>query len=385
MTIRGKRNQQRMKKLTGAILLVGGPANSADLRYATGYATVDPAVYAQHGARKWLLVPLLEKGRAQKEALQGVKVLTPFDLKLSRARRRRLAEWILALAKAEKIKRFTVGAWCPAALVDCLREAGLRVRVSSLPMFPGRAVKTAREVALITEAQEAAVFALSCATAFLRRTRISRDGWLLMRGKKVTSEDVRRLIDHALLDRGCLGTGTIAACGAQGADPHERGSGPLRAGQPIVLDIFPQNLASGYWGDLSRTVVRGKANRRVRAIHRAVRTAQRLALRKIRAGVSAERVHHVASSALERAGFVTRIKGERPEGFIHSLGHGVGLEIHEAPGVGPAKERLRAGNVITVEPGLYYGGLGGMRIEDTVLVTRTGYRLLARAPEQLEL
>ena len=385
VTIKRQRNRRRWKKLTGPIVLIGGSGDSADLRYASGYSAVDPAIFVQHGKRKWLVVPVLERGRACREVHSDVKVLTSFDLELNKQDRRRLSKWIEAVVRKERQRRVMVSAWCPAGIVERLRKDGLKVDVSREPLFPGRAIKNAAEIAAIQEAQGAAVHAYKSAVRFLKRTKIAKNGMLKIRGRAVTSKDVRLVIDRALLERDCIGSGTIVACGSQGADPHERGSGPLKANQPIVLDIFPQHRKTGYWGDLSRTVVRGRAGGKVQKMFRAVRAAHAAALRDVRDGVPGNKVYDTACKVLAHDGFETRMAGGRPEGFIHSLGHGVGLDIHEGPAVGPTNDLLRSGNVITIEPGLYYRKTGGMRIEDTVVVTKTGYRLLQKAPVQLEI
>jgi Xaa-Pro aminopeptidase len=166
-------------------------------------------------------------------------------------------------------------------------------------------------------------------------------------------------------------------------EPHERGHGPLRAGQPIVIDIFPRHKVHGYWGDITRTVARGPVLPAVRRMYGAVKAAQQAALRRLKPGVSGVTVHQTVEQVLEERGFKTRVGDGVAEGFIHGTGHGVGLDIHEAPPLGKSKGRLRAGHVVTVEPGLYYPGLGGVRVEDTVVITRGGWRYLATCPKRL--
>jgi Xaa-Pro aminopeptidase len=157
----------------------------------------------------------------------------------------------------------------------------------------------------------------------------------------------------------------------------------LRADEPIVLDIFPRHGPSGYWGDMTRTVVKGTASREVVRMHRAVLDAQKRALAMIRPGVQGNSIHRAVQATLEDHGFTTGVEDGTPVGFFHGTGHGVGLDIHEAPRVSLSKDRLRAGHVITIEPGLYYPAHGGMRIEDTVVVTRDGYQRLASCTKRL--
>jgi Xaa-Pro aminopeptidase len=174
------------------------------------------------------------------------------------------------------------------------------------------------------------------------------------------------------------------AGGFQGSDPHERGRGPLRAHRPIVLDLFPRSRTTGYYGDITRTVVKGAPDARTRRAYLAVAEAVRLARGEVAPGVSCAAIHRRVEGFFERAGFPVSRRPGASEGFFHGTGHGIGLDLHELPHVSPRGGPLEAGNVITIEPGLYYRNLGGIRIEEVVLVTRAGSRQLTRFPVFLE-
>lgn len=373
-----------MRKLTGTLVLIGCAADDSDFRYVTGFEAVDPVALVTWRQERALIVPAMEKWRAQREARKGIRVFAAAELVTKRRNRTRISDWIIAYAKLRGIRSFTVSARCPAGIVDALQRRGYRVSVSREALVPKREIKTEDEVRKIAACQRAAVAALRAAIRFLSKCRIADDGTLVVKGERITSDDVRAIIALELLKRGCSGEGTIVACGAQAADPHERGRGPLRAHQPIVLDIFPRNSRTGYWGDLTRTVVRGRAPEVVRRMYRAVRAAQVAVFRAARPGASLANLHALAQRVLESHGFHTKLAG-KPEGFIHGTGHGVGLDIHEAPAIAPGKGRLRRGHVVTIEPGLYYRRHGGVRIEDTVYIDQQGARLLARAPYCLEI
>jgi Xaa-Pro aminopeptidase len=364
-------------------LLCGTPGECSDFRYASGFALVDPAVYVEHRRQRYLVVSEMEKGRAQREALAGVRVLTPSDVDARSLRKRGVSSWALALLRKLKVRRVVVSARFPLSTAEHLRRNGMAVRVLS-PLFPRRERKTAAEAAFIRQSQRAAARAMRQAVSLIARSRIARSGWLLHERRRLTAERVRREIELSLLQSGCGCADAIVAGGAQGANPHERGSGPLRAHTAIVIDIFPRHGERGYWGDLTRTVVRGRAPDRIRRMHRAVRAAQRVALGAVRAGATGRSIHRAAHAEFRRRGFITRLKGA-PCGFIHGTGHGVGLDIHEAPSLNASGGRLKTGHVVTVEPGLYYPGVGGVRIEDTVLVTARGCRILASAGSWFEL
>jgi Xaa-Pro aminopeptidase len=373
-----------MKKLTGAILFVGAPNQLTDVRYRSGFTAVDPVVYLETGRRGHLIVPPMEVGRAKRQVHHGVEVVSSADLGLSRSERCRLSSWAIALLHRLKIRRVIVGAMFPVAVARRLEKARIRVCVATTSLFPAREIKSAREVRRIAETQAAAAAAMRAAIAVIARSRAGRDGRLTLAGHLLTTEAVERVIDHVLLEHGCVAEETIVACGRPSADPHDRGSGPLRARQPIVVDIFPRNRRHGYWGDITRTIVKGKAPERLGRMYRAVRRAQLAALAKVKEGVRVKAIHGAVQEVFDRGGFRTEVRGGMAEGFTHGTGHGVGLDIHEAPSVGPGEGRLRAGNVITVEPGLYYRSIGGVRIEDTVVVTRKGWKHLAKTPYPFE-
>ncbi len=373
-----------MKKLTTPILLVGTAAENADLRYASGFGAVDPVVFLRDGKKGFLIVPLMELGRARHEAGRGVHALTPSDLNLKKAERRRISSWVIALLRMRRIRRVVVPPSFPIGIALRLRRAGIRLIVARSAVFPERQVKSPREAARIREVQEAAAAAMKCAIRKISRARVNRDGYLTERGRRMTCAEVRGAIDLELMKRNCVARDTIVACGKTSADPHARGDGCLRAGEPIVMDIFPQQKVHGYWGDITRTVVKGKASAELRRMYNAVHAAQKAALEMVRHGVRVSRVHGAVERVFEARGYRTGVRNGCAEGFTHSTGHGVGLEIHEAPSLSSGPGRLKTGNVVTVEPGLYYRRIGGVRIEDTVLVTPTGFKHLAKVPYRLE-
>jgi Xaa-Pro aminopeptidase len=211
-----------------------------------------------------------------------------------------------------------------------------------------------------------------------------RDGLLVLEGEILTSERVKRMIAGYLLERDYVAGRTIVAGGEQACDPHEEGHGPLKAGEAIIIDIFPRSVATRYHGDLTRTVLKGQASDALRKQFAAVRAAQEEALGCIRAGVEGPTVHARVCSLFEAQGFRTEEVGGRMQGFFHGTGHGLGLEIHEPPRVSKVPASLQAGNVVTVEPGLYYPRAGGVRIEDVVLVTEDGCSNLVKYPKFFE-
>ncbi|HET7625976.1 MAG TPA: M24 family metallopeptidase, partial [Verrucomicrobiae bacterium] len=206
------------------------------------------------------------------------------------------------------------------------------------------------------------------------------------RGAPLTSEKLRGIIETAILQTCGVANRTIVAGGRQGCDPHESGHGPLRANETIILDIFPRSQKTGYFGDITRTVVRGHASEAIRKLYDTVLRGQKLAFEKVRANCATAEVHKTVQDFFESQGYKTGKRNGRMEGFFHGTGHGLGLDIHEAPRMGSNSTGiLKTGMVVTVEPGLYYPDLGGVRLEDVALVTNRAPRNLTRFEKILEI
>jgi len=375
---------KKTKKSTGVSLFYGPPADEAAIRYYAGFFAPDPFILLRRAGKNHLVVNTLEEGRAVRTA-KNAEIWTARRLSFSEKEAIRPAELILALARALRVRSVQVTEAFPASLADPLRAAGLRVETGEAASAAAREKKTREEVRQLEQAQNATARAMRRALAILKAAGIHKDGRLMWGKKVLTAERLRAEIEQSLMKQDYACEGTIVACGPAGADPHERGCGPLRAGEFIVLDIFPRHRDTGYWGDMTRTIIKGRGSAEQRRRFKAVCRAQTLALQKIRAGVSGAAIHRAVFQSLERDGFPRQRVEGREEGFIHGTGHGVGLQIHEAPRLSPRAGRLRAGHVVTVEPGLYALPLGGVRMEDLVVVTKDGCRKLATAPMRLEI
>ncbi len=371
------------KKLTGCILAFGAPDNTADIRYIAGFTSSDPAAFVKVGKEKYLIVGALDAAKAAAGSSCG-KVYSIEEAVARWKSERTFIAVIIALLRRSRVRCVNVAADFPVGCARELELAGLRVNVLQGTVFPGREVKRPDEIEKIVECQHIAGKAMKMATGMIARAGIDRRGRLVLDGSLLTAEGLRRAIDIELLKHDCAGGGTIVACGKDSVEPHGVGFGPLLAGECIVLDIFPRSLTNGYWGDMTRTVVKGPPCRKIRRMYEAVKAAQAAAFARIRSGVSAVSVHNAAVKAMEERGFETGKRDGRPEGFIHGTGHGVGVGIHEPPRIGRAPGRLKAGHVVTVEPGLYYHDVGGMRIEDLVVVTADGWRCLGNCGKKLE-
>src|SRR5437660_9920240 len=259
----------------------------------------------------------------------------------------------------------------------------IHVRATNGLFWPEREAKSEKEIEMIGRALRITETGLKRAIEVLKASKPGAGKRLRWSGKTLTSEMLRAEIDSTILRAGGIPTGTIVAGGDQACDPHERGFGPLYANSLIILDIFPRDAKTGYWGDMTRTVVRGRASDAQRKLWETVKEGQELALREIRAGIDGMKIHKAIQQLFKKRGYPTEVRKGKNVGFFHGTGHGLGLEIHEYPRL--QKVTLKDRQVLTVEPGLYYPGLGGVRHEDVVVVTKTGCKILSRFPKQLEI
>ncbi|HYC72352.1 MAG TPA: Xaa-Pro peptidase family protein [Opitutaceae bacterium] len=369
-------------------LLYADTHANPDLRWFGRVEVHDPFLaFGTPGGRKITLQSALEYGRVRRTS--AFDVVLPLEPWRDRAREQfgkkaGLAEVIATVVRAHRVRAFRVPDNFPAALYVKLRKLGLRLEFADGMLFPQRAIKTAAEAEGVRAGNRLCSAGFGAAEAILRQARI-RGRRLYHRGRVVTSENLRFAIEVAIKERGGDARDTIVAGGDQACDPHERGSGPLRPHELIIVDVFPRHLASGYHGDMTRTYLKGRPREVQRRMVETVRQAQKAALATIRAGVDGRVVHGRVNEVFAEAGYETRRTKSGSVGFFHGTGHGLGLAVHEPPRVSIVTDILRAGTVVTVEPGLYYPGLGGCRWEDVVQVTKSGVRMLSRHPYRWEI
>ena len=368
-------------------LLYAASEHDADILYPTGFFAPDPFLCLIAGSRTILVMSDLEMDRAKRESkATHVWSWTQMAKRAVTAAKPPRAEHVIAAClKRLGVKAVEVPASFPLGLARKLEALKIRVRVGSEPFWPEREIKTRDEVRMIEASLRAAEAGLLAGIDALKATRIGRDGWLYSGSAKFTSEDLRGVVDTTIQRLGGIPVRTICAGGDQAVDPHEMGHGPLHAHSPIVMDIFPRSQATGYFGDLTRTVVRGRASEKLKEVYALVEEGTQLGHRSIHDGADGRGIHEDILALFDSRGFKTGMKNGRMQGFFHGTGHGLGLEIHEAPSISRRGSILRAGHVVTVEPGLYYLGIGGVRIEDVALVTKSGSRNLTRVPKVLQI
>ena len=372
-----------------ASLIIAASEADSNLYYACRFLAPDSFVFLQVDGRKILLMSDLEVDRARSQArVDEVLSLSEWDAK---ARQRwpqpKLTDTVSLLLEDYGVKAVEVPGDFPLELADRLRERGITVTPRPSPFLPERVVKTAEEVAAIEEAQRHTETALEAALQVLRESVIKGDQ-VLYKGRPLTSEDLKKTVNVSLMENDCIAEHTIIACGDQGVDPHNQGTGAHPAQPGDHLRHLPALLdQSRYYADMTRTVVKGKASDELRRLYDAVLASQLRGIELIRDGASGGAIHTEVNRTLESRGYMTGVVDGRNQGFFHGTGHGVGLDIHELPRISRLDYELKTGHVVTVEPGLYYPGKGAVRIEDMVLVEPGGCRNLTRSPkmELLEL
>ncbi len=362
----------------------------SDQYYLSGFTAPDPFIACYRPEGMALLVSGLEYGRATKESrADDIARLEAYDYRSRVAEHGRQTgriKTIAAFLADRMVESVVVPARFPVATADGLRDNDITVSPESSGIITElRSRKTDDEINAIETVQRANERAMARARDLIASASAGEDGYLHHEGEPLTSERVTRAIEHALIDADCALEDTIVAGGADAADPHDRGSGPLPADAPIVVDIFPRSKASRYHADMTRTFIATAPNDELRDRYAVTERAKAAALETIEPGVTGAAVHDAVCDVYETAGYATlRSDPETDVGFIHSTGHGVGLDVHESPRLGPEGGELKAGHVVTVEPGLYDPAVGGIRLEDLVVVTDSepGYRNLTDFPTE---
>ena len=371
------------------IIMAGIPSIQADLFRKIRFNVCDPVAYIELPNNESILILRdIEMDRA-KESARAAKIACPADYApeagLSGDR-----ETATAQAAAECLRRagttqVTAGRALPLIYAEMLRQAGIHVNCDLGLGVTERRQKDQEEIDWLQEAQAKTENVMRSACQCVARATPDANGILQHENAPLTSERLRAMIDIWLIQSGYASPGAIVAGGPDGGDCHNTGTGPLRTGQPVFIDIFPRNNTTRYNGDCTRTVVHGDIPEAITKIHAAIREAKSEAIAATRAGVTGEDVHRATTAALERNGYAMGFPpGKDTFTMPHGTGHGVGLDVHEPPLLDLKGPPLLPGDVVTIEPGLYAKALGGVRLEDMVVVTETGTRNLNQLPETLD-
>src|SRR5437016_1521513 len=380
------RNQKSEIRNGETRLIVAASETDPDMLYATKFWAPDPFIFLERNGKRTLVLSDLEIDRGRKQAHADEFVMfSKFENEVQgKSKKAPPYEKVLAhFLKKRGVRSAIVPANFPLRYAEELAANKIRVRATNGIFWPEREAKSDKEVKMMGRALRITEKGLKRAIEVLKQSKPASGKRLRWHGKTLTSEILRAEIDSTILRAGGIPGGTIVAGGDQACDPHERGFGPLYADSLIILDVFPREARTGYFGDMTRTIVRGRASEEQRHLWETVLAGQKLALKKMKPGVDGLKLHNEVKQFFTDRGFPTEVRNGRQVGFFHGTGHGLGLEIHEYPRF--QKTVFKVGQVLTVEPGLYYPGVGGARIEDVAVVTKSGHRLLSRFEKRLEI
>ena len=381
-----------MRDVVPDVLMFADTLRSKELRHEVPLALGDPIGYAERLGKRHVLAPSLEFPRLQAAEIEaelhpleefGWDALVLSGITTDEA----LNELMLRFAQGLGVESAVVPGTFPLALADHLRAQGIELTADQSLFDTRRRVKNEHELAGIRRAQSAAQAGMTVVARMLREAERS-NGTLTLDGQALTCERIKAEVDRVFSEHGAAVDEIIVSHGAQSAIGHDAGSGAILPGETVVADLFPFDKATGCYADMTRTFVVGEPTEEAREWHRLSLEALERSLAAIRPGVEGREVHRVACEVFQAAGYPTQLTKEPGQvlldGFYHSLGHGVGLDVHEEPGLGRNGRALVAGDVLAVEPGLYRQGTGGCRLEDLVLVTDGGYENLTQFPYDLQ-
>jgi Xaa-Pro aminopeptidase len=376
---------------TTAFLIGGAPSENTALFHRIRFSAGDPAAWIRKpDGRSLLLIRDIEADRARRDAkVDEVSVPADFTPQGGLSGDRATAT---AQATAECLRRLgmtkvILDRSTPYIYAHHLERAGLDVGYDEDLGVKDRRSKSVDELKALHQAQSDTESVMHVTLQRIAHADIDAEGRLVDDEELLTSERVRRWIDVALLELGYDNPGSIVAGGPDAFDCHAHGTGPLRTGEPVIVDIFPHSKSTGYNGDCTRTVVHGAVPDSVRRMHEAVVAAKAAGIAAVRPGVTGEEVHRAPIDVIAGHGYEVGLPPKESPlewcGMVHGTGHGVGLQVHEPPLLDFNAPELIVGDVLTIEPGLYSAALGGIRVEDMVAVTEAGCQNFNRLPEGL--
>jgi Xaa-Pro aminopeptidase len=368
-----------VKKSGADAFVLYASSRDADMRYLTNFTTSDPFVFFKiPGNPGVIIISQMELGRASREASAVVMTRTQAGLPDILKKEKDPYKATAKMIAGQVGKKILVPPNFPVALANALSEQ-CTILVDHGTVQSMRARKSKNEILLMKNVQKVTQKAMGRAISLIRSASIKK-GILHINKKPLTAEQVKFSMHNLLLQHGCVAVDTIVSCGEETAIPHMTGTGPLKSDEPIIIDLFPVEEKSGYYSDMTRTVVKGDPSPEIREMFDTLLDAKHLGISLVKAGVSGADIHLAVVDFFKDHGYESNTRG-----FVHNLGHGVGLQVHELPTVGPAGKALVSGNVITIEPGLYYPGIGGVRLEDIGVVTAKGFENFTIFPEALVL
>jgi Xaa-Pro aminopeptidase len=375
------------------VLIHADTSRSPAMRHEVPLSIPDPFLYVEHDGRRSVVITAFERERVSAVA-PDIDLLPPEQFGIDELLRggippvEAMLEVYTRALREIGVMEAAVPPQFPVELADHLRAHGVTLRVEREMFEDRRRRKNATEVAGLRRAQRACEEALDVARAMLRDSQYGAGGALQHGGEPLTCERIKAEMQQVFVERGTVADEFIVAHGAQGAIGHDMGSGPISAGEPVVFDLWPRDTATAVYTDMTRTYVVGDVPDEIREYHRLCKEALDRTTAAAKPGVNGRALMQIACDLFAEHGYPTQLTKKPGEvldsGFFHGLGHGVGLEVHERPRLSVTGDDLVPGDVITLEPGLYRAGYGGVRLEDILLVTDSGAEVVTQYPYDLE-
>jgi Xaa-Pro aminopeptidase len=375
-----------------AVLICADSIRSPELRHELPLPIPDPVLYIEHDGKRVAIATAFELQRIR-EAAPDVDARAPEQFGLDELLQEGMSrdeaelECHLRACNELEITEAAVPPTFPLELADHLRANGVEVHADRELFEERRRRKNATEIEGLRRAQRACEAALDVARGLLRGAQ-PHNGGLALDGEPLTVGRIKLEIERVFSEHGVAAEEFIVSHGPQTAVGHEMGSGTLRPDEPIVFDLFPRDRETGVYSDMTRTYVVGTPSEELLEYHRLCREALQLTTAAVKPGVNGKTLMQMACDLFAEHGHKTQLHKDPGEvlesGFFHGLGHGVGLEVHEKPALSRSGDDLVSGDVITLEPGLYRAGYGGVRLEDILLVTDDGAEVITQYPYDLE-
>jgi Xaa-Pro aminopeptidase len=362
------------------VLIYGDSIRFPELRHELPVPVPDPFLYVEKDGRKHAVIWSMEIPRLEEAGGIECHPMEEFGMDdliaAGFTRDASIDEISVRAVQALGVTSAAVPYFFPLELADRLRAEGVELYTDRELFQERRRVKSEAELAGIRRAQAAAEAGMTAARDLLRRAEAS-NAIATLDGEPLTSERLKAAISQAFAEHGCSADEFVVSHGPQSAIGHHMGAGGIGVGEPIVIDLWPRDNDSACYADMTRTFCIGEPSDELREWHRLVKEALDRTQALLRAGAEGRALFDASCEVFEQAGYPTQ-RTKTPgkpleDGYFHSLGHGVGLEVHEEPGMGiTAQKQLLAGDVVTLEPGLYKQGVGGCRLEDLLLITEDG-------------
>ncbi len=369
-------------------VIIDTPVKSADLLYKTGYYCLDPFIYIENGGEKIAFLPGTEFEKAKKKGrLNKVCNLSDELQKLSQTKKYPFlkSSVVLEYLLKNEINEIFVSANFPLIEADNLRNHNIKIYTKEEPLYKERVSKNAEEIEYIRQNSKKNVLVMDGVKNILLESTITNDGRLKHNGEILTVKILQDFIYKKFIDLDLYSDTVITSIGDQACDPHETGYGDVLAHQSIVIDIYPRSRTNYYYTDMTRTFCKGKASGELKQIYESVRDCQKLIADKIKADTNGASIHQFAVDFFANKGYKSGVIDGVLQGFFHGTGHGLGLECHEDPYISTYGKNLPENSIVSNEPGLYYLGIGGVRIEDLLLITKDGCENLTNCEKELEL